>query len=126
MGLINSTGERLRRATQLWHAYLACAGVRFDLAQFLKDASLEKQVMDGALASGDAKLIALAQDWLRDTGQPVPATGVAPAAACQDSCVRAVHRSRESRAIYAACAERTFQRFSQGLEMSQKITSTPR
>ncbi len=31
--------------------------------------------MDGALASGDAKLIALAQDWLRDTGQPVPATG---------------------------------------------------
>ncbi len=75
MSLINSNGERLRRATQLWHAYLACAGVRFDLAQVLKDASREKQVMDGALASGDAKLIALAQDWLRDTGQPVPATG---------------------------------------------------
>jgi hypothetical protein len=75
MSLINGTGERLRRATQLWHAYLASAGVRFDLAQFLKDASLEKQVLDGALASGDAKLIALAQDWLRDTGQPVPATG---------------------------------------------------
>jgi hypothetical protein len=75
MSLITSTGERLRRATQLWHAYLASAGVRFDLAQFLKDASLEKQVMDGALASGDAKLIALAQEWLRDTAQPVPATG---------------------------------------------------
>jgi len=74
MSLINSTGERLRRATQLWHAYLASAGVRFDLAQFLKDAALEKQVMDGALASGDAKLIALAQEWLRDTGQAVPAT----------------------------------------------------
>ena len=40
MSLINGTGERLRRATQLWHAYLASAGVRFDLAQFLKNASL--------------------------------------------------------------------------------------
>lgn len=74
MGLINSNGERLRRANQLWHAYLACAGARFDLAQFLKDAALEKQVIDGALASGDPKLIALAQEWLRDTGQAVPAS----------------------------------------------------
>ena len=30
-------------------------------------------MLDGALASGDQKLIALAQDWLRDTGQAVPA-----------------------------------------------------
>jgi len=73
MSAMNSTGDRLRRATQLWHAYLATAGVRFDLAQFLKDPALEKQVLDGALASGDQKLIALAQDWLRDTGQAVPA-----------------------------------------------------
>ena len=73
MSLMNSTGERLRRATQLWHAYLASAGVRFDLAQFLKDPALEKQVLDGALASGDQKLIGLAQEWLRDTGQAVPA-----------------------------------------------------
>ena len=73
MSAMNSTGERLRRATQLWHAYLTAAGVRFDLAQFLKDPALEKQVLDGALASGDQKLIALAQDWLRDTGQAVPA-----------------------------------------------------
>jgi hypothetical protein len=73
MSHMNSTGERLRRATQLWHAYLASAGVRFDLAQFLKDPALERQVLDGALASGDQKLIALAQDWLRDTGQAVPA-----------------------------------------------------
>jgi len=73
MSAMNSTGERLRRATQLWHAYLATAGVRFDLAQFLKDPALEKQVLDGALASGDQKLIALAQDWMRDTGQAVPA-----------------------------------------------------
>jgi hypothetical protein len=73
MSAMNTTGERLRRATQLWHAYLATAGVRFDLAQFLKDPALEKQVLDGALASGDQKLIALAQDWLRDTGQAVPA-----------------------------------------------------
>jgi len=67
-----STGEKLRRATQLWHAYLATAGVRFDLAQFLKDPALEKQVIDGALASGDPKVIALAQEWLRDTGQAAP------------------------------------------------------
>ena len=30
-------------------------------------------MLDGALASGDPKLVALAQDWLRDTGQAVPA-----------------------------------------------------
>ena len=81
MSALNSTGERLRRATQLWHAYLAVAGVRFDLAQFLKDPSLEKQVLDGALASGDQKLAALAQDWLRDTGQAVPAVLPVPAGA---------------------------------------------
>ena len=72
MSLLNSTGERLRRATQLWHAYLAATGQRFELAQFLKDPVIEKQALDGALASGDVKLIALAQDWLRDTGQAVP------------------------------------------------------
>ena len=76
MSLINSMGERLRRATQLWHTYLAATGQRFELAQFLKDPAIEKQTLDGALASGDAGLIALAQDWLRDTGQAVPA-GVA-------------------------------------------------
>jgi hypothetical protein len=73
MGLMNNTGDRLRRATQLWHAYLASTGQRFELAQFLRDAALEKQVIDSALASADQKLIALAQDWLRDTGQSVPA-----------------------------------------------------
>ena len=46
--------------------------VLFELAQFLKDPAIEKQALDGALASGDVKLIALAQDWLRDTGQAVP------------------------------------------------------
>jgi hypothetical protein len=73
MSAIGSNGDRLRRATQLWHAYLAATGLRFELAQFLKDAGLEKQVLNGALVSGDAKLVALAQEWLRDTGQPVPA-----------------------------------------------------
>jgi hypothetical protein len=71
MSSLNSTGERLRRATQLWHTYLAVTGQRFELAMFLKDPVLEKQTLDGALASGDTKLIALAQDWLRDTGQAV-------------------------------------------------------
>src|SRR5262245_1443568 len=73
MSLLNSTGERLRRATALWHAYLAGTGQRFELAQFLKDPALEKKILDGALASGDAKLAGLAQEWLRDTGQSVPA-----------------------------------------------------
>jgi hypothetical protein len=94
MSLLNSTGEKLRRATQLWHAYLASTGQRFELALFLKDPALEKQTLDAALASGDAKLIALAQDWLRDTGQAVPAViatrivppaQAAPAAAASDA-----------------------------------------
>jgi hypothetical protein len=83
MTLMNSTGERLRRATQLWHAFLSATGRRFELAQFLKDAALEKKALDEALASGDSKLVAIAQDWLRDTGQPVPsviASRVVPAA----------------------------------------------
>jgi hypothetical protein len=75
-----STGERLRGATQLWHAYLAATGVRFDLAQFLKDPGLEKQVIEGALASGDPKLVALARAWLGDSGQAVPATAAQRAA----------------------------------------------
>jgi hypothetical protein len=73
MSALNSTGDRLRRATQLWHATLAATGQRFELALFLKDPVIEKQTLDAALASGDQKLIALAQDWLRDTGQAVPA-----------------------------------------------------
>ena len=72
MSLLNSTGDRLRRANQLWHAYLASTGLRFDLAQFLKEPALEKQILESSLASGDPKLVTLAQDWLRDTGQAVP------------------------------------------------------
>jgi len=73
MSLMNSTADRLRRATALWHAYLSIAGMRFELSQFLKNPELEKQVIAGALAHGDPKLASLAQDWLRDTGQEVPA-----------------------------------------------------
>lgn len=73
MSLMNSTSDRLRRATALWHAYLTIAGTRFELVQFLKDPELEKQVIAGALAHGDPKLTTMAQDWLRDTGQAVPA-----------------------------------------------------
>ena len=93
MSLLNSTGDRLRRATQLWHAFLASTGQRFELATFLKDPAIEKQTLDAALASGDQKLIALAQDWLRDTGQAVPAVvasrvvqpSVAPAASTPEA-----------------------------------------
>jgi hypothetical protein len=73
MSHMNSTGERLRRANQLWHAYLSVTGQRFELAQFLKDPALERAMLEKALASGDGKLIGLAQEWLRDTGQAAPA-----------------------------------------------------
>jgi hypothetical protein len=72
MANMNSTAERLRRANALWHAFLAATGQRFDLATFLKEPALEKQTIDQALASGDQKLVGLAQEWLRDTGQAVP------------------------------------------------------
>src|ERR1044071_9934782 len=72
MSALNSTGDRLRRATQLWHATLAATGQRFELAKFLKDPAIEKQALDAALASGDQNLIPPAQDWLRATGQSVP------------------------------------------------------
>jgi hypothetical protein len=73
MSLMNSTSDRLRRATALWHAYLTITGQRFELASFLKDPELEEKTLASALASGDQKLMALAQDWLRDSGQAVPA-----------------------------------------------------
>ena len=72
MSNLNSTAERLRRANALWHAFLSATGQRFDLGSFLKDAGLEKETIAQALASGDQKLVGLAQDWLRDTGQVVP------------------------------------------------------
>jgi len=72
MSMMTSTAERLRRANALWHAYLTITGQRFELAMFLKDPQLEKQVIAGALAHGDPKLATLAQDWMRDTGQAVP------------------------------------------------------
>jgi len=72
MANMNSTAERLRRANALWHAFLAATGQRFDLGTFLKDAALEKETIAQALASGDQKLVGLAQDWLLDTGQAAP------------------------------------------------------
>ena len=46
MSLMNSSGERLRRANALWHAYLAITGQRFELASFLRDPEFEKQTFD--------------------------------------------------------------------------------
>jgi hypothetical protein len=100
MSVMNSTGDRLRRATQLWHTYLAVTGLRFELAQFLKDPALEQQVLDGALASGDQKLIGLAQDWQRDTGQAPPKVGaarVAPSAAAAASAAATEAPTKPSR-----------------------------
>jgi hypothetical protein len=58
-------------------AYLAATDQRFELALFLKDAAIEKQTLETALASGDQKLVTLAQEWLRDTGQAVPSVNAA-------------------------------------------------
>src|SRR5689334_16474942 len=69
---MNTPAERLRRANALWHAFLTATGQRFDLATFLKEPELEKQTLELALASGDPKLVGLAQDWLRDTGRALP------------------------------------------------------
>jgi hypothetical protein len=74
---LNTTAERLRRANALWHAFLTATGQRFDLATFLKDSALEKQTIAQALASGDQKLVGLAQEWLRDTGQPLTSAAAA-------------------------------------------------
>ena len=75
MSQMTSTGERLRRATQLWHCYLAGTGKRFELAQFLQDEILEKQILDSALASRDPKLVKLAQEWRRDSAPSGPTVG---------------------------------------------------
>jgi len=83
MANMNSTAERLRRANALWHAYLTVTGQRFDLATFLKDPELERQTIASALVHGDAKLAALAQDWLRDTGQAAPNAAAARAMPAQ-------------------------------------------
>ena len=100
MGLMNSTAERLRRATALWHAYLTVTGQRFDLGSFLKDPELEKQAVAQALASGDQKLVGLAQDWLRDSGQVVPsmvAAQVMPAAAAASPSLPPAEGAKPSR-----------------------------
>lgn len=100
MSLLNSS-ERLRRANALWHAYLAVTGQRFELAAFLRDAEIEKQAIAQALASGDQKLVGLAQDWLRDTGQAVPTVGtrVMPATPANVAPAEAAKPSRYLRGV---------------------------
>ena len=83
MSLMNSTGDRLRRATALWHAYLTVTGQRFELALFLKDPALEKQVIAGALTHGDPEASRpgaglAARHWPGGAGRV--ATRVTPAA----------------------------------------------
>ena len=99
MNPMNSTSERLRRANALWHAYLTVTGQRFELARFLKDPALEKQTVAQALASGDQKLVVLAQDWLRDTGQPVPSVVAARVMPAQVAPAEAAKPSRYLRGV---------------------------
>ena len=98
MTLMNSS-ERLRRANALWHAYLAVTGQRFELASFLRDPEIEKQTVALALASGDQKLVSLAQDWLRDTGQAVPSVVVGRVAPAQVVPAEAAKPSRYLRGV---------------------------
>ena len=51
----------------------------------------------GALAHGDPKLAALAQDWLRDTGQAVPAAASSRAAAPVNPASAASEQSKPAR-----------------------------
>jgi hypothetical protein len=97
MSHMNSTGERLRRANQLWHAYLSATGQRFELAQFLRDPAFEKATLDSALGSGDAKLIGLVHDWLRDTGQAVPAVAASRAMQAAPAAGAPVEAARPAR-----------------------------
>ena len=99
MSLINTSAERLRRANALWHAYLATTGQRFELASFLRDAEVEKQAIAQALASGDQKLMSLAQDWLRDTGQAVPSVVTARVIPAQVAPAEAAKPSRYLRGV---------------------------
>jgi hypothetical protein len=99
MSLINTSADRLRRANALWHAYLATTGQRFELASFLRDAEVEKQTVTQALASGDQKLVSLAQDWLRDTGQAVPSVVAARAMTAQVAPAEGAKPSRYLRGV---------------------------
>jgi hypothetical protein len=99
MSLINTSAERLRRANALWHAYLATTGQRFELASFLRDAEVEKQTVAQALASGDQKLVSLAQDWLRDTGQAVPSVVAARVMTAQVAPAEVAKPSRYLRGV---------------------------
>src|SRR5688572_2065215 len=73
--------ERLRRASQLWHVFLQVTGQRFELAQFVSNAMVERSTIETALASGDRGLIGLAQEWLKDTGQALYVAQAASASA---------------------------------------------
>jgi len=99
MSLINTSADRLRRANALWHAYLATTGQRFELASFLRDAEVEKQTIAQALASGDQKLVSLAQDWLRDTGQAVPSVVAARVMTAQVAPAEGAKPSRYLRGV---------------------------
>jgi hypothetical protein len=99
MSLINTSAERLRRANALWHAYLATTGQRFELASFLRDAEVEKLTVAQALASGDQKLVSLAQDWLRDTGQAVPSVVAARVMTAQVAPAEVAKPSRYLRGV---------------------------
>jgi hypothetical protein len=82
--------ERLRRASHLWHSFLQVTGERFELAQFVSDASVERRTLEAALASGNQGLIGLAQEWLRDTGQAQLAVPVAASAPVKAPAANAV------------------------------------
>lgn len=60
-------------ASKLWQAHLKGRNVRYDLLQFMRDASVQKRYVDEALNSGQPELIALAKQWL-SLGEAQPPT----------------------------------------------------
>ena len=101
MSLLNSTADRLRRANQLWHAYLASTGLRFDLAQFLKEPALEKQILDARWPAATRSSSPWRRTGCVTPGRPCPRWSprvVPPAAAPADPAC--ADRSASSRPRY--------------------------
>jgi hypothetical protein len=79
----NSEGERVKRASKIWHAFMKARGVRIDLVQFARDATYERRMVDQALDSGVPELVAAAEEWVRGASaapSPTPAPANAAAA----------------------------------------------
>lgn len=86
MIMAETEGDRVKRASRVWHAFTRTIGVRIDLVRFARDADYEKSCIAQAQGSGNAELAKVIAEWLGGTPaaaaspQPKPGTAPAPAA----------------------------------------------